>query len=64
MRLNYGNFIQALIDFFIIAGTVFLVVKFFNQIKRKAENENDKTEVTPKDIEILSEIRDLLKEKK
>lgn len=61
--IKYGNFIQVVIDFFIIAITVFFVIKVFNKLKRKAENENDPTVSTPRDIELLSEIRDLLKEK-
>jgi len=63
VALNYGNFIQVIIDFFIIALTVFLVIKMFNKLKRKSENEMDTTVSTPRDIELLSEIRDLLKEK-
>lgn len=63
VALNYGNFIQVIIDFFIIAITVFLVIKMFNRLKRKSENEKDTTVSTPRDIELLSEIRDLLKEK-
>lgn len=63
VALKYGNFIQVIFDFLIIAVTVFLVIKVFNKLRRKAENENDTTVSTPKDIELLSEIRDLLKEK-
>jgi len=63
VAIKYGNFIQVIFDFFIIAITVFLVIKMFNRLRRKAENEKDTTISTPKDIELLSEIRDLLKEK-
>ena len=63
VAIKYGNFIQVLFDFFIIAITVFLVIKIFNKLRRKAENEKDTTVSTPRDIELLSEIRDLLKEK-
>ena len=63
VALKYGNFIQVLFDFLIIAVTVFLVIKVFNKLKRRAENEPDTTVTTPKDIQLLSEIRDLLKEK-
>ena len=64
VTVNYGNFIQVSLDFLIIAITVFLVIKLFNQLRRKGENEKDPTVSTPKNIELLSEIRDLLKEKK
>ncbi len=63
VAIKYGNFIQVIFDFFIIAITVFLVIKMFNRLRRKAENEKDTTISTPRDIELLSEIRDLLKEK-
>ena len=63
VSIKYGNFIQVLFDFFIITITVFLVIKIFNKLRRKAENEMDTTVSTPRDIELLSEIRDLLKEK-
>ena len=63
VAINYGNFIQVSIDFLIIAMTVFMVIKLFNRLRRKAENENDTTVTTPKDIQLLSEIRDLLKKK-
>ncbi len=62
--VKYGNFIQGLFDFFIIAITVFIVIKTFNKLRKKAEDEKDATVSTPKDIELLSEIRDLIKEKK
>jgi len=63
VAIKYGNFIQVTFDFFIIAITVFLVIKIFNKLRRNAENEKDTTVSTPRDIELLSEIRDLLKEK-
>jgi len=63
VAIKYGNFIQVIFDFFIIAIIVFLVIKIFNKLRRKAENEKDTTVSTPRDIELLSEIRDLLKEK-
>ena len=63
VAINYGNFIQVIFDFFIIAITVFMVIKIFNKLRKKAENEKDTTVSTPRDIELLSEIRDLLKEK-
>ena len=63
VSIKYGNFIQVMFDFLIITVTVFLVIKIFNKLRRKGENEKDTTVSTPRDIELLSEIRDLLKEK-
>lgn len=62
VSINYGNFLQVTLDFLIIALTVFLVIKVFNKLRRKGENEKDPSVSTPKNIELLSEIRDLLKE--
>jgi len=64
VAIKYGNLIQVVFDFFIIAFTIFLVIKIFNKLRKKAEDEKDTTVPTPRDIELLSEIRDLLKEKK
>jgi len=60
ISIGYGKFIEALIDFFIIALTVFMVVKVMNQLKNKAEDAKDKTVKTPKDIELLTKMTDLL----
>jgi large conductance mechanosensitive channel len=63
VTLNYGNFIQALADFLIIAFAVFLVVKGFNKLRRsqKAAQEVEVIEAPAKEITLLTEIRDLLK---
>lgn len=62
--LNYGSFLQVSIDFIIVAFSIFIVIKFLNSLKRKADNVYDSTVCTPKNIELLSEIRNLLKEKR
>ena len=59
--IRYGEFIQTTIDFIIIAFTIFLVIKVINTLKRKSEDETDETVETPKNIQLLAEIRDLLK---
>lgn len=64
VSLNYGNFLQVCIDFLIIAGSIFIAIRAINALKRKAEDAKAPTVPTPKDIELLSEIRDLLKENK
>ena len=63
VAIKYGNFLQVLVDFTIIALSAFLVIKLFNSLRKKAEDVKDVTVSTPKDIELLSEIRDLLKAK-
>jgi len=60
--INYGNFANQIIDFVIIAFTIFIVVKLIESTKRKEEEV--RKEVTPPAQEVLlSEIRDLLKNK-
>jgi len=61
VSINYGNFIQISIDFLLIAITIFFVIKFFNLLRRKAEDPGELTIPTPKDILLLTEIRDILK---
>ncbi|MFO7829225.1 MAG: large-conductance mechanosensitive channel protein MscL [Bacteroidales bacterium] len=64
ITMNYGNFIQVLLNFIIIAIAIFFMIKMINVIKRKADDPENKSIPTPKDIELLSEIRDLLKNQK
>lgn len=64
--INYGNFIQTLIDFIIIAFCVFLMVKGINSLSKKKEAEPEQPAPTPEpsnEEKLLSEIRDLLKQK-
>jgi len=59
--LGYGKFIQALLDFTIVAFAVFLLVKGINVLKRR-EAEAPSAPPTPsKEEQLLTEIRDLLK---
>jgi len=58
VTLNYGNFVQASIDFLIVAFCVFLLVKAVNSMKR-AEPAPPPAE-PPADVKLLTEIRDLL----
>ena len=61
VAITYGLFINAVINFLIIAFCVFLLVKGVNNLKRKAEDPNAKDAPPPsKDIVLLTEIRDAL----
>ncbi|MBT0878863.1 MULTISPECIES: large-conductance mechanosensitive channel protein MscL [unclassified Campylobacter] len=65
VTVNYGLFIQNIVDFLIIAFSIFVVVKLINKLK-KAEKEEEKPAPAPapsEDIVLLTEIRDLLKNK-
>lgn len=61
IAIRYGSFIQLCIDFIIIAFAIFVAIRFINRFKRKAEEPTNTEVPTPKDIELLTEIRDLLK---
>ncbi len=59
--LNYGLFIQSIIDFFIIAFSIFMVIRIFTKMKRKKDvPAEEEPEVLDKTQEILIEIKDLL----
>ena len=63
-QLTYGNFIQAIINFLIIAWVVFMIVKSMNKMKKKEEEKPAEPEAPaepPEDIVLLREIRDSLK---
>lgn len=62
VAIGYGLFIEVFIDFMIIGLTVFFVIKVMNRLKRKSQEVKDKTVVTPKDIELLSDLKHLMEE--
>jgi large conductance mechanosensitive channel len=62
VAVGYGALGEALLDFLIIGFTVFIVVKFMNRLKNKAQDSKDTTVATPKDIELLSKINELMEE--
>lgn len=62
VSINYGNFIQVTFDFVIIAFAVFMLVKGVNSLSKKKEAEAPSTPpAPPADVQLLTEIRDLLK---
>lgn len=61
--LKYGAFIQNVIDFLIIALSIFMVIRVMSKFKRKEEEKPKEEEKAPEDVLLLREIRDLLKEK-
>jgi large conductance mechanosensitive channel len=65
LSLNYGQFMQNVVDFLIISFSIFLAVKLFNKFRNKEEAKPEpKKEPEPtKEELLLTEIRDLLKEK-
>lgn len=59
--IKYGNFLQTVIDFLIVAFAIFLVIKLFNKLKKKQEEEPKAPPEPTKQEVLLTEIRDLLK---
>ena len=59
----YGQFCQNIIDFLIIAFCIFLMVKAMNKFNRKKEEPAPEAPAGPTQEELLTEIRDLLKQK-
>ena len=62
VAINYGLFIETLLDFLIVGFTIFIVVKFINRLNKKAEDIKDKSVSTPKNIQLLTEMNSLFKE--
>ena len=60
----YGNFIQNIVDFLIIAFYIFLMIKGINKVAKKKEEAPAAPPAPTKDQELLTEIRDLLKNQK
>ena len=61
ITLNVGNFIQTVFDFLIIASAIFLIVKVMNKLNRAKPKEPPAPLVPSAEVQLLSEIRDLLK---
>ncbi|MDB9754862.1 large conductance mechanosensitive channel protein MscL [Winogradskyella sp.] len=62
VAVAYGKLIEVFLDFLIIGFTIFIVVKFMNRLRNKAQDTDDVTVVTPKDIQLLSDLKDLMQE--
>jgi large conductance mechanosensitive channel len=61
VTLNYGQFLQSILDFVIVAFAIFMGVKVINRLKREEAAAPAKPPVPTQDQQLLSEIRDLLK---
>lgn len=62
--INYGIFIQNIVDFLIVAFCIFIFIKMINKLKRKTEKKETNKETQNKksdEVLLLEEIRDLLK---
>jgi len=62
VAIGYGELITVFIDFFIISIVVFIVVKLMNTLKAKSEDEKNPEVETPKDIQLMVRMNELLEE--
>ncbi len=61
--LAYGNFLTVLLNFLILAWIIFVIVKGVNNLRRRVVKEKEASpapEAPPADVQLLTEIRDLL----
>ena len=63
VAINYGAFIQVLFDFIIVAFCIFMMIKGLNSLKKKKEEAPAAPPAPTKEEVLLTEIRDLLKNK-
>ena len=63
VAITYGNFINVVIQFLIIAFCIFLVIKGINSLKRKEEAAPEAPAAPSKEEVLLTEIRDILRSK-
>lgn len=61
VTMNYGLFIQTLVNFIIVAWAMFMIIKLMNKLKRKQEEGAADAPPPPRQEILLEEIRDLLK---
>ncbi|MEG0910494.1 MAG: large-conductance mechanosensitive channel protein MscL [Ruthenibacterium sp.] len=63
-QITYGNFLQAVVQFILIAFCVFMLIKGINMLHKKKAPEPEKAPEPTKEELLLTEIRDLLKKQK
>lgn len=61
VTINYGLFIQTLVNFIIVAWAMFMIIKLMNTLKRKQDTGAADAPPPPRNEVLLEEIRDLLK---
>ena len=63
VTINYGAFVQTVIDFTIIAFAIFMAIKAMNSLKKKNEEAPEEPPAPSNEETLLTEIRDLLQQK-
>ena len=64
VTLNWGTWIQTVVDFLIVAFCIFVAIRFMNNLRKKKEEEPAAAPEPTKEEQLLTEIRDLLKDRK
>lgn len=64
VALNYGMFIQNIVDFLIIAFCIFVAIRFMQKFHKQEEKKAEESAPPAPEVELLTEIRDLLKNDK
>ena len=68
VSMNWGAWVQTVVDFIIVAFCIFVMIKFINNLRKKTDEapaeEAPAAPAPTKEEELLTEIRDLLKEQK
>jgi len=70
VTMNWGAWVQTVVDFLIVAFCIFVMIKFINNLRKRTEKQTAEEAATPapaeptKEEQLLTEIRDLLKEQK
>ncbi len=62
IAISLGLLIEAMISFLILGLTMFAVIKIMNKLKLRAEDDKDESVPTPKDIELMTKMTELLEE--
>ena len=64
VAIGYGAFVQAILDFLIIAFCIFVLIRMLMKLKKKEEVvEEEAAPAAPTQEQLLTEIRDILKER-
>jgi large conductance mechanosensitive channel len=62
IAISYGELIEVTVDFLVIGFVIFVVVKLMNRLRQKSDDPTNKVVVTPKDIELLNDLKELMQE--
>lgn len=62
LSIKYGQFLQTMLDFFLVAFSIFLVIKAMSSFKKKQEETSPEVKASGEEV-LLTEIRDILKER-